>query len=99
MKSVSVRVEGKGQFVRYVEHLAGAKTSKDRFRITISLGGSRDQSWGRIERWDGAEWREVASIGGPALATDPKAGYGPALGAGTFKADRDRLVALAEEII
>lgn len=99
-RTESKRIEGKGQFVDYIEHvmLQGFRGKAHTLRVKIHLGGSASQSEGRVERHDGVKWHEVATISGPALSVDPKAGYG-ILTESTFRPDRDRLVKLAEEVL
>src|SRR6185295_16341489 len=98
----SVRVEGSGQFVDYIEHVRMLNQKPHKLRITVHTGGNRDQSGGSVERWDGAQWQGVARIGGAAPEVDPQVGYtfngqGDDFKARLFKTDRDRLIDLAEE--
>jgi hypothetical protein len=96
MKTKSARTEGTGQFVSYIEH---ASYKKQVVRITVRLGGYASQSWGVVERWDGAEWREVVTVKGEALLVDPNAGYKRQALLPLFAADRARLVQLATEVL
>ena len=94
MKSISTRIEGRGQFVTYVEH---GWLCSHKMRIKICLGGISSQSSGTIENWYNGELREVATIDGSALQVSCKAGYGRMTDV-TFKEDRNALVRLAKEV-
>jgi len=100
MHTESSRVEGSGQFVDYIEHVTYyVKRVVHKLRVTVHCGGYASQSWGKVERWDGKLWREVATISGPALSVDSKIGYSSRVDAASFRTDRNRLVELAEEVL
>ena len=100
----SRRTEGKGQTVDYVEHgvLDSLKVigTKHTLRIRIHDDSYASQAWGRVERWDGERWQEVASVRGDALKLDHGVGYkAPELFLKAFLPDRDFLIGLAAEIL
>lgn len=99
-RSESKRIEGKGQFVKFVEHVMyqGFRGPAHTLRVRVEIGGCASQSFGIVERHDGVKWHEVATISGPALKVDPKAGYG-VVTESTFRPDRDALIKLAEEVL
>lgn len=85
-----------------------------RLRIKIRSNAYRDQGYARIERWNGDAWQELYTLDGGTMQTEPglyvkrnKSERAPTLAtetiwhvaAGTFKADRDTLVARAAEIL
>jgi len=43
-----------------------------RFRMKFRFNAYVDQSYGRIERWDGGQWRDVHSIPGECLGSGPR---------------------------
>lgn len=94
-KTISVRIEGKGQFVDYIEHTS---RGNDKFRVRIVLGGYKNQSFATLERWDGNEWKQVVYTRGEALHIDCNAGYRK-LSFSDFAADRAVLVSLANEVL
>ena len=103
----SQRVEGAGQTVDYTEHLTLQITGKSKrhtLRVIVHSDTYADQAWGRIDRHDGTKWHEVASVKGCSLQVDRQAvGYKRDLTPNDrirmFKADRDALVAFAEEVL
>ena len=107
MNSQSIRVENDGQAVRYTEHLFYiCKREKHTLRVLIHVDGYETQSYGRVERWDGKKWGEVANIKGATLKVGMKIMHHPdfrraseADKARSFAADRHLLVKLAEEIL
>lgn len=119
LETKSVRTEGRDQFVNYTEHLHGfgSPLQQERFkegagkfapdhvlRLRIVVGGYASQSYGVIERWNGIQWREVATIKGEALAVDLHVGYrfkelSESARACKFSVDRDTLLKLALEVL
>lgn len=100
----SQRVEGRGQTVDYTEHLTLQITGKNKrhtLRVLIHVDTYADQAWARVERHDGTKWHEVASVKGSSLKIDLKIGYvrQSSVPVQAFKADRDFLVELAEEVL
>jgi len=107
IETKSARVEGKGQTCDYVEQLSADYRSHVRggkinvLRIRIHVDTYADQAWGTVERWSGSAWSRIADVRGDALRTDLTLGYAkieeriPA----AFKADRDALLRLAEEVL
>ncbi len=96
------RLEGSGQTTDYIEHYTLRGTEGiSKLRIQIHTDSYKAQAWGRVDRWSttAGEWREVATIGGSALATDLKIGYNRTRAAHDYQADRDRLILLAEEVL
>jgi hypothetical protein len=79
-----VRIAGQGQFVNYTELL-------DVNGHMLRLRLCSQQTEQVAERWDGAQWREVATR--PYPDTDPNCGYKPG-GASMrdFRQDRDALL-------
>lgn len=104
VNSSNARVEGSGQTVDFIEHsTAYVGRKKHTLRVLVHVDSHAFQAWGRVERWDGKRWYEVAAIRGEALRTDLKIGYvrdlTDAARVHAFKTDRDRLVELAEEVL
>ena len=101
----SVRIEGSGQHVDYTEHYVlpreGFAKEPHVLRVHVHVDSYADQAYGTVERWDSAQWREVVRVRGVSLLTDLKIGYGPAARRtpGAFLGDRDRLLALAKEVL
>lgn len=95
------RIEGRGQTVDYIEHLLHNKSGYDNtLRIHIHDDSHARQAWAHVERWDGTRWHEVVTMNGEAFALEHGIGYRvhePA--AHDFKTDRDRLLALALEVL
>lgn len=102
-RSESKRVEGKGQTVDYTEHviLQGFRGKPHTLRVLIHVDSYVDQAWGRVERHDGTKWHEVASVKGCSLKIDLKIGYArqSSVPVEAFQADRNFLIALAEEVL
>jgi hypothetical protein len=109
-KTKSVRVEGSEQFVTYTEHMTYTVMTKTgdivpdyvvhTLRVVIAVGGYANQSEGRIERWNGSEWKIVASIPGSNLFVPMNVGYTVAsTREGQFYTDRKTLLGLAGEIL
>ena len=45
------------------------------FRVVVRSDSYVDQSFGKIERWDGTKWREVWSLAGRSLKVENKLAY------------------------
>jgi hypothetical protein len=100
--SKSVRVSGKGQTVNFVESLwyQDSTDAVHVLRVKIHNDSYRDQSWGKVERWDGTQWHEVASINGAEFSMELGIGYKPrTITAADFWQDRDHLLQLAQEVL
>jgi hypothetical protein len=95
----SVRIEGKGQTVDYIEHgVLWVGRRKHTIRIRVHDDSHAPQAYGLVERWDGNKWSEVARMRGDALAVEHGIGYRTPK-AEHFRADRNRLFQLAEEVL
>jgi len=105
--STSIRIEGAGrshQSLEYWEHLtlAAGPSTVHKLRVHIRTDSYSSQAYGRIERWNGSEWKELAEIGGRSLAVDIRIGYSALSEAAIAEAlgpDRARLITLALEIL
>ena len=101
----SIRIEGNGQVVEYIEHLTlfAAHMKRHTLRVTVHNDHYAAQSYGTVERWDGKKWAEVATTRtltmplGICYIFGKTAAYDAKLEA--FRPDRDRLVVLAEEVL
>ena len=96
------RVERTGQAVEFIEHVLTAyPTSGTRLRVLIHSDAYQVQSWGKVERWDGAAWCEVARMSGESLTVGKanKLYVMRDCAAELFTADRLRLVQLAGEVL
>jgi hypothetical protein len=98
------RIEGSGQTTDYTEHYKHVAhvSGGHVLRIHIHTDTCLAQAYGRVCRWDGAQWQPVAAVRGDALKVDRNIGYR----SGTdrdrvtaYRADRDRLLALAVEVL
>jgi len=109
MKTItaSQRVEGKGQTCDYIEHLqfddrGGKPNGKlHMLRVRVHLDTVPAQAWGKVERWTGSTWATVADVRGDALTTSLSLDYERTASRvpEAFKADRDQLIRLAEEVL
>lgn len=98
---LSVRVEGHGQTVDYIEHV-DINHGLDTLRICIHDDSHADQAWARVDRWSGVEWLEVVSQRGDALKIEHGIGYRKLDSlqlAAAFEADRNNLFKLALEVV
>ena len=100
----SIRAEGYGQNVDYTEHvILTAGSGAHTLRVIIHSDSYTDQAYGRIERFDGARWNEVAQMKGVSLKVDRHIGYKSdvteAVKIAAFQADRNALLALAAEVL
>lgn len=96
----SVRIEGAGQSVDYVEHYCSAQVKNLQLRIRVHVDSYAQQSFGIVEMMTAAGWREVATIRGEALKTDSHVTLQKSLKIpASFAADRDRLLELAIEVL
>lgn len=95
----SVRVEGRGQRVDYVEHV---KFTSHTLRIRLHDDMYEDQAYAIVERWDGSKWHEVVAVRGAAMKIEHGVGYRTLSDAELirlFRPDRDKLFALAQEVL
>ncbi len=106
--SLSTRISGKGQCVDYVEHLVLTPTTvghggQAKLRIRLHFDTYVFQSWGKVERWNGSEWREVVAMDGHELRGNREIGHRyeatDAQRRDAFLADRDELIALTKEVL
>lgn len=101
--SRSIRIEGHGQTVDYIEHAEALNNNSHIIRIRIHSDTYAEQAYGEVEAHDGARWNEVCRVRGCALRLDAKAiGYKTMTEGerrSAFKADRDYLVKLAAEVL
>lgn len=96
----SIRIEGSGQTVDYIQHLTDPKTTKTMIRVRIHVDTYPSQAWGRVDRWTGDDWKAVASVRGDALKTDLHIGYQPTKPTvKDFLADVTTLLTLAGEVL
>lgn len=91
----------------------GSGNAEHTIRIRIRSNAYVAQSYGIVERWDGAQWRQVAQRDGVELASKPQQYLGNGTHTGVvsyvapltnegrdaFFADRDTLVAAAREVL
>jgi hypothetical protein len=94
--TTSIRIEGSGQDVDYTEHTT---IGPHVMRVRIHVDTYVQQAWARIEKWDGDQWHEVASMRGASLMTKLDLGYAKTRTSTDFKADRNTLISLAEEVL
>jgi hypothetical protein len=114
VRKLSTRVEGKGQTVDFIEHAEivvepepefvgqDVKRVVHKLRVHVSSDSYPQQSFGRIERWDGARWNSVAEIAGDALKVPCGIGYERLTEeelTDAFLADAMHLHALAIEVL
>lgn len=78
-----------GQAVRY-ETLW--KVADHKLRVTVYSDSYVDQSYARIERWDGARWQEVADLASHERKTETKLYYNQSVSAALFTADEKELL-------
>jgi hypothetical protein len=69
-----------GQDVNYsgLVTLVGAAGVPHQLRVRVRANSYVNQSWGRVERWDGATWQEVWSLEGERLRVEQKLYVRPA---------------------
>jgi hypothetical protein len=98
--SITTRVEKVNtQKVRFVETMQiTCKWVRHTCRVTIESDSYRDQCSARIERWDGKQWRAVDTIAAGSMRTKKGLVYESHM-LTDFKADRDTLVRLAEDVL
>lgn len=104
---LSCRIEGKGQTCDYTEHLAVNAAGGARLhtlRVRIHTDSYADQAWATIDRYDGTDWRTLARTRGDALGVQLNIGYHRERMPdhevhAAFQADRERLLALALEVV
>ena len=95
-KTISIRMETVGQVCDYTSHV---KLGAHMLRVRVHVDGYVSQSWGQIERWDGTQWHEVASLQGSSLAVNLEIAYAAGRKPSAFACDHERLVMLAMEIL
>ncbi len=96
---MTTRIYGTGQNVDYVEHMT---LPSHTLRLHIHVDSHAVQAWGRVERWDGTQWREVATLAGEELQIDLKLGYQRQTRVQrhmAFQNDREQLLTLAKEVL
>lgn len=77
-----------------------AETSEgDKVRIVIQSDSYRFQSFAKVERWDGSEWKRVWQIEPGNMQTEPGLVYKRQSGVYDFTADRDALAAFAIKVL
>lgn len=93
-----VRVELENQDVNYTEHLAFGDHT---LRIYLRNNAYQDQSYGKVERWNGEEWKDVVYVPGRSLLM--RCGLYVAEAskrqAEVFHGDRDKLISLMKEVL
>ncbi len=107
LRTLSVRVEGRQQTADYIEHVVLNTVDGHKLRVRVHADTYVAQSWGVVERHDGVQWHEVASLRGDALQLKTadvcyQQGGGAAaenMRISAFGPDRDRLLALAAEVL
>lgn len=72
-----------------------------KLRVTAEYDSHNCQSWAKVERWSGTEWREVYTLRGAGLkGWKERIAYTPgAVAEGTFSADVAFLLERAEEVL
>lgn len=104
IKVIDKRICRASQDVDYVEVLTLSCSLQDhKLRITIRSNAYANQSYAKVERWNGDEWKYLHSLGGGNMKT-PTALYvhHPSVDGdleGKFRKDRDELVKLAGDIL
>lgn len=104
LSRVDLTISHDGGNVDYVEVLRAGDLN---LRIKIHSDTSyRNQSWCRIERWDGAQWREVHAIAGTAMETSAyysghanPPGHLPWDAEHRFRLDRTELLRVAAAVL
>ncbi len=94
----TVRVWKGGQDIHYSGLL---QLGEHKLKIEARFDSYRDQSFAKVERWNGSEWKAVYFMPGAALVGFiDKAAYRPqAPAASDFQADVTFLIARAEEVL
>jgi hypothetical protein len=98
VKFGTVRVWKGGQDIHYSGLL---QMAEHKLRIEARFDSYRDQSFAKIERWNGSEWKPVYFMPGAALVgfIDKAAYRQQAPAASDFQADVNFLIARAEEVL
>lgn len=103
------RVEREDQSVNYIEIADAGGTAFEsghvlhRLRITIHSNAYTNQSWAKVERWDGTQWHEVVAMSGASLIVGCHQKLyllrTADLRTSLFAADRERLLVLAGDVL
>jgi hypothetical protein len=91
-----------GQEVNYagLVTFVGAGGVSHQLRVRVRADSYVAQSWGRVERWDGAAWQEVWYVPGEALNVPQKLAYRTARPvAQDFAADVAALLQRAADVL
>ncbi len=105
VSTISERCSAAGQYADHVGHYEyDCRGTLHKLRITVYVDGYASQSYGRVEKWDGNQWREVATIPGRSLLVDLSLAYRrshltPSQFEASFHGDVERLCILAVEVL
>lgn len=94
----TVRVWKGGQDIHYSGLL---QLGEHKLKIDARFDSYRDQSFAKVERWNGSEWKQIYFVPGAALVgfIDKAAYRQQAPAASDFQKDVDFLIARAEEVL
>ena len=70
-----------------------------RLRYEIRYNAYRDQSYGRVEVWDGLAWSKVHTLAGASLVGWDQGMYVRQVSPGAFNTDLEELERVAREIL
>jgi hypothetical protein len=98
MKTLNKEIGSGGQSVTYKETL---EHNGKKLRISIKSDSYRAQCYARVLLFDGDKWNQIDSIHYSRMVTEAKLIYRPNVlpNDSDFKADRDRLVKLAKDVL